>query len=401
MKANFTIFSPRVPTAESRGLCFCLTLSLGLPIVYHSQHSLSLSWILVIGLDLSLNSSAQWVTGRPEREEIEMFTAGRCHCSRSFSLSRFYGAAYSRAEKIRTAVPGLNLNYLSVFTAEERNFFRDEGLENETIVIGGPAGIAALVSGDVDYSGAGGSGLRAAVKGAPLKAIMYQTEKPTWYLIVHPSITQTSDLKGKKIGVALIGDSEDRFTTLFVERAGLSAKDVTKISLGTNPGDKILAIKSGGISAVVLDPAATVMAEREGLRSLVYLGDIFPLPFQGYVTTDRKISENPAQVKRWIKAMVRSLMFLRERPEEATEVALKRLRFRNITRPMLTDAIKSYVRAFPQGIPGMPSPEGVKNILEYEVRLPMKMEETLPAEKFLDLRWVEEVKKELPQKVRK
>jgi hypothetical protein len=134
---------------------------------------------------------------------------------------------------------------------------------------------------------------------------------------------------------------------------------------------------------------------------LVYLGDIFPLPFQGYVTTDRKISENPAQVKRWIKAMVRSLMFLRERPEEATEVALKRLRFRNITRPMLTDAIKSYVRAFPQGIPGMPSPEGVKNILEYEVRLPMKMEETLLAEKFLDLRWVEEVKKELPQKVSK
>src|SRR5262244_2106463 len=147
------------------------------------------------------------------------------------------------AEKIRTAVPGLNLNYLSVFTAEERNFFRDEGLENETIVIGGPAGIAALVSGDVDYSGAGGSGLRAAVKGAPLKAIMYQTEKPTWYLIVHPSITQSGELKGKKIGVALIGDSEDRFTTLFVERAGLSAKDVTKISVGTNPGDKILAIK--------------------------------------------------------------------------------------------------------------------------------------------------------------
>jgi hypothetical protein len=58
-----------------------------------------------------------------------------------------------RAEKIRTSVPGLNLNYLTVFAAEERKFFRDEGLENEIIVIGGPAGIAALVSGDVDYSG--------------------------------------------------------------------------------------------------------------------------------------------------------------------------------------------------------------------------------------------------------
>src|SRR4029077_11505606 len=183
-----------------------------------------------------------------------------------FAVSLF--ALPVRAEKIRTAVPRASLNYLSIYVAEGRGFFKDEDLNNETIVIGGPAAIAAVVSGDVDYSGAGGSGLRAAIKGAPLKAIMYQTEKPTWYLVVHPSITQVSDLKGQKIGVSLIGDSEDRFTTLFVERGGLSAKDVTKISLGTNPGDRILAIKSRGVSAVVLDPAATVMAEREGLRSL-------------------------------------------------------------------------------------------------------------------------------------
>src|SRR5882724_9147550 len=173
-----------------------------------------------------------------------MLSAGRIIFSVVLAVA-FLMASPTGAEKIRTAVPGLNLNYLSVFAAEERNFFRDEGLENETIVIGGPAGIAALVSGDVDYSGAGGSGLRAAVKGAPLKAIMYQTERPTWYLIVHPSISQVADLRGKKIGVALLGDSEDRFTTLFVERAGLSAKDVTKITLGTSPTDKILGLKSG------------------------------------------------------------------------------------------------------------------------------------------------------------
>ncbi|MGH7816387.1 MAG: ABC transporter substrate-binding protein, partial [Candidatus Binatia bacterium] len=98
-----------------------------------------------------------------------------------------FTAVTAHAEKIRTAIPGANLNYLSVYSAEERKFFRDEGLDNETIAIGGPAGIAALVSGDVDFSGAGGSGLRGAVRGAPLKAIFYQTEKPTWYLVVHPS----------------------------------------------------------------------------------------------------------------------------------------------------------------------------------------------------------------------
>src|SRR4029077_6392010 len=134
------------------------------------------------------------------------------------------------------------------------------------------------------------------------------------------------------------------------------------------------------------------------IAKLGLLGRYISAAVQGLLTAGRKIGGNLAQGKRWIRAMVKSLMFLRERPEEAAEVALKRLRFRNITKPMLTHAIKSYVRAFPQGVPGMPSPEGVKNILEYEVRLSMKMEETMLAEKFLDLRWVEEVKKELQQK---
>jgi ribosomal protein S30 len=62
------------------------------------------------------------------------------------------------------------------------------------------------------------------------------------------------------------------------------------------------------------------------------------------------------------------------------------------------DSIKAYVRAFLPGIPGMPSAEGIKNILEYEVRVPMKMAQTAPAERLLDLRWVGEVKKELEQK---
>jgi len=52
------------------------------------------------------------------------------------------------AEQIRTAVPRASLNYLSIYVAEAKGFFKDEGLENETIVIGGPAAIAALMMGD-------------------------------------------------------------------------------------------------------------------------------------------------------------------------------------------------------------------------------------------------------------
>ncbi|HSK30691.1 MAG TPA: hypothetical protein VLA17_12080, partial [Candidatus Limnocylindria bacterium] len=125
------------------------------------------------------------------------------------------------------------------------------------------------------------------------------------------------------------------------------------------------------------------------------------LPFQGYVTTDRKIAENPAQVKRWARAMIRALMFLRERPDDAADIAMKRLRFGKITKPMLTDAIKAWVRALPAGVPGgVPSADGLKNILEYDIRLPLKIEGAVPADKFFDLRWAAEAKKELEQKIK-
>jgi NitT/TauT family transport system substrate-binding protein len=302
------------------------------------------------------------------------------------------------AEMIRTAVPRASLNYLSIFIAEAKGFFKDEGLDNETIVIGGPAAIAALVSGNVDFSGAGGSGLRAAAKGAELKGIMYQTEKVTWYFVVHPSIKQVADLKGKKVGVGLIGDSEDRFSTMFVERGGLSAKDITRIPMGTSSGARIAAIKAGSLHAAVLDPGGVIVAEKEGLRSLAFLGDLFPLPFQGYVVTDKKIADNPAQIKRWVRAMVRALLFLRERPEDAADIGIKKLQLGNINRAMLIEATKAYSRAFPAGVPGVPSAEGIKNILEYEVRVPMNMAEPLPVRRILDLRFVEEVKRELEQK---
>jgi hypothetical protein len=93
-------------------------------------------------------------------------------------------------------------------------------------------------------------------------------------------------------------------------------------------------------------------------------------------------------------------MFIRDRPEEAADIGMKKLPFGKITKPMLSDAIRAWSRALPPGVPGLPSADGVKNILEYEIRLPMKMEETMPAEKLFDLRWVAEVKKELEQKRR-
>src|SRR4029434_8919919 len=301
----------------------------------------------------------------------------------------------AHAEKIRTAIPQANLNYLSIYVADAKGFFKDEGLENETVVISGPLSIAALLSGDVDYSGAGGSGMRAALKGAPLKGIYFQCEKVTFYLVADPSIKTAADLKGKKVAIGSAGDTQDRMITMFAERGGVGSRDIIRIAVGADTSTRILTIKSGNAQATTVDHGGLVVAQKEGLVSLGFLGDLFPMPFQGFVATEKKIRENPAQIKRSLKGAIRGLMFVRERPEEAVDLGIKKLQLGTATKAMLVEATKNYLRALSPGVPGLPTSEGIKNFLEYDIKIPLQIKEEIPAERLLSLQLVEEVKKEL------
>ena len=158
------------------------------------------------------------------------------------------------------------------------------------------------------------------------------------------------------------------------------------------------AIKSGAIHATLLDPGTLSYAEKEGLNVLAFMGDLFPYPFQAFAVTDKKLKENPAQVKRWLRAMVNALMFVRDRPEEAAEVGIKRLRVGNITKAAMVQSIKRYNRAVSAGVPGMPSSEGIRNVIEYEVKLPLKIERDVSQESLMNLKLIEQVKTELESK---
>jgi ABC-type nitrate/sulfonate/bicarbonate transport system substrate-binding protein len=303
------------------------------------------------------------------------------------------------AELVRTAIPRATLNYLSLPVAEVKGFFRDQGLENQTIVIPGVNAIAALVSGDVDYSGAGGSGMRAALRGAPIKAVMFQTEKVTWYLLAAADIQKISDLKGKRVAVGTVGDTQDALITMLVEREGIPGRDITRVALPSrNVSTTILSLKTGAFSAAVVNADESLLGEKEGLRTLAFIGDLFPYPFQGFVATDRMIAERPHDIKRWLRAMARALMFIREKPEEAADIAMKKIPMGNMTRPLVIEGIRRFAKAIPDGVPGLPSAQGVKTLMEFDVKAPLKIKDDVAPEKVLYLKLIREVKEEFEGK---
>ncbi len=159
-----------------------------------------------------------------------------------------------------------------------------------------------------------------------------------------------------------------------------------------------LALKSGAIQAATMNGDEALAADKEGFHTLAFLGDLFPYPFQAFLTTDKKIAEKPGEIKRWLRAMIRALLFIRQRPEEAADIAMKRLPLATMDRQMLVEGIHRFVRALPEGIPGLPSPQGLKNAIQFDVKTPLKMRAEIAPESVVNLRLVAEVKAELERK---
>jgi len=165
-----------------------------------------------------------------------------------------------------------------------------------------------------------------------------------------------------------------------------------------NTTNTILSLKTGAFIAAVVNADESLLGEREGLRTLAFVGDLFPFPFQGFMATDKLIAEKPNDVKKWLRAMARSLMFIRERPEEAADIALKKLPMGNMSRPLVVEGIRRFAKALPEGVPGLPSAQGIKNVIEFDVKAPLKLKEDVAPEKVMNLRLMREVAEELTSK---
>jgi hypothetical protein len=80
------------------------------------------------------------------------------------------------------------------------------------------------------------------------------------------------------------------------------------------------------------------------------------------------------------------------------DTAFQKIAMGSMTRPMLVEGIRRFSQAFPEGVPGLPSPQGIKTLIEFDVKAPLKIKEDVPPEKVLSLRLIREVKEELEGK---
>ncbi|WJF88988.1 ABC transporter substrate-binding protein [Paraburkholderia bonniea] len=248
------------------------------------------------------------------------------------SLPAAWGANKLEKQKVAIAVGGKNLfYYLPLTIAEQRNYFKQEGLSVEiSDFAGGSRALQAAVGGSADVvSGAFEHTLLLQAKHLAFREFVLQGRAPQIVLTVSkktlPGYRTIADLKGKKIGVTAPGSSTAIMATFVLAKAGLSAKDVAFIGVGAGAG-AIAAMQSGQIDALAcVDPVATRL-ERAGVvrvvsdtRTLADTRTVFggDMPAGCLYASQRFITAYPNTTQALTNAIVRALKWLQSASGEA------------------------------------------------------------------------------------
>jgi ABC-type nitrate/sulfonate/bicarbonate transport system substrate-binding protein len=304
----------------------------------------------------------------------------------AFSFSSSYGFA---ADRVRFAYPAKSLNYLPITIGRDKGIFQAEGIDLQMILVASTIQVAALTTGDIDFSGAQSQVMAGAARGLPVKVVGFLTIKPSFWLMAKPEIRSMADLKGKIIGITAIGSSTDTLARFLLTKNGLTPdREVALIGTGTT-SNILTAMKAGTVDAGVLSPPFNAMATQMGYRTLAYFGDYVEQSLSGVGTSDRMIRERPELVRRMLIAAIKSLRLIQQRPADSMQFISKEW---SVDSASAAELYKSMLPAFSKD--GGMDEKGIRDALKRETER-MALKEETPLSRVLDLRILREVQKGL------
>ena len=201
-----------------------------------------------------------------------------------------------------------------------RGYFKQQGLTIEPILIrGGPAAIAALVSGEVDFAAIGGAQavFRSRARGLDL-SIVGCTSSTTNYILLGNKQTRTvEDLRGKMIGVTGAGTYSEFAMKAFLKKHNINPdKDVTLRAIGGTVL-RAAAIEKGIIAAAPFSPEDGVRLIKAGYSVISNLSESLGIPQNILVTRTEVLEKYPEMSKRVLKAYIQGMQLAKFNKKEA------------------------------------------------------------------------------------
>jgi NitT/TauT family transport system substrate-binding protein len=296
-------------------------------------------------------------------------------------------------KKVRMGSSSTNVSFLAIYTALHRGFYKDEGIDLEIIQMSANLTSAAILSGDLDYSAAVTGLIGGAVRGQPMKVLLFTVERPLLFLISKTEIKDPKQLRGKKIAGSSPGGSATLLAVKALRHYGLEpGKDVSVLPMGGTAAGRFAVLESGVVDASLLSVPENIIALEKGYNELIFLGDIVQFAQNGFGTSEKKIRENPDEVYRMVRATLRGLKFIwdKNNQDAVTDVMMKQWRVSD--RKMAAEMTKQVSRVLTKD--ARVNPESVQELIDSQ-RENAKVSRPVSVAEVTDYSFLEKARKEL------
>ena len=212
-----------------------------------------------------------------------------------------------RRSEVRIAYSSTGVNYVDLFLAKEKGYFREEGLEPQFIQMSTNIAITANIAGELDGQAAVGSAIRAILRGAPLRVVVVTLRRPLFWLVVRPEYRSVKELKGQS---ARYFDDRRQPTSRakgMLAAGGLDAeKEITSIQI-SDQTMQLQALVNNSVQITALSPPWVALArDKFKMNILDSALERFAGIDSGLAVSFKLLQEKPDLMKKILRARAKA-----------------------------------------------------------------------------------------------
>jgi NitT/TauT family transport system substrate-binding protein len=230
--------------------------------------------------------------------------------------------------KIIVGLSSVNVAFLPVYVAQDKGFFKDEGLDVLLVLFNaGATNLQALIGGDVQIMGSAfveTIGGRAA--GVDVKNFWGICNIMPFQLYSQPDFKSMKQAKGKRFAISRFGSLTDFLTRATLRHFGIDPKDVTILQIGSTPA-RFAALTAKGVDASIVWFPVTEVAKSQGYNKLLDLKEIFPeWPYETFAAKESWLAKEKDQVIKFLRAYQKGVKYTLENKNDAVRIMQKHVK---------------------------------------------------------------------------
>jgi ABC-type nitrate/sulfonate/bicarbonate transport system substrate-binding protein len=207
-------------------------------------------------------------------------------------------------QKVAINYPTRSAASWPMFIAKEGGYYQKYGLDVNLVFGAGNVGVAMIASKEAVMTNSSmEQALQAGSRDASLVMMGSSCNKGMFSLMAAKEFSSMSQLKGKRFAVSQVGDAPYNYTLALLRKAGLTARDVEWLPVGTDATARATALVSGRADATLLTAPQYFRVEEQGFKNLANLADYDDVYASTvYLFTKAKVVANPKLPELLIKA---------------------------------------------------------------------------------------------------